>query len=208
MPFAQAVMVGLLLLLAFDVLDDVLDTLSFSKRGALLLCGAWALLGMVEVNIGNFSFNAGGFLVPLAAVMVMLYVCRPRVRNWSLFVVAFVATGCYVAAKLLPYYFGNYVSGVYLLAPICAVLSLALSKYRVSMAAGCLLGLQLGGLLSALEELIFTGYATVNAGMGDEGNAVLIALLLGVGLAYCTVKMRAIWWRRRRRQRQFGKGRV
>lgn len=207
MPFAQAVLICAMLLLAFDVLDDLLETLAIGKRGALLFCGAAAVFSMFEVSIGNFSFNAGLFLVPLITFLVMLYVCRPKVRRWTLFVLLFTGAGCYVVSKLLPYYFGNYVSSVYLLAPVCAVLSLLLSKYRTSMLAGCLLGVQAGGILLALEELIVSGYATVNAGMGGEGNAVLIALFLGVGLNYCAIKLGASL-RNYRLRRLSGKGRV
>ena len=176
----------LILLIMFGAGQKILDNMRLSDKEALIVLIAICIgLLIPPIWIGPyFCFSIGGFLIPFAIVVYLIFSCgwsRDLVR--IVFGTLIIGGLIYGLQWILPADPENVViDNMYIYGIVAGVIAYIMGRSRRNAFVSCLLGLVLADLVQWIYNLVAGTPSILGLGVGGAFSSYIVAIIISVAL--------------------------
>ena len=175
----------LILLVMFGAGQKILDNMRLNDKSALLILIA-ICIGLIipSICIGDyFCFSIGGFLIPMAVAIYLLFSCGKSDLIRCLFGTLIVAGLIYSLEWILPADPEEVViDNMYLYGVIAGVVSYLLGKSRRNAFISCLFGITIAQLVQWIVNMTINQKSILGLGVGGAFSTYIVAIIISVAL--------------------------
>ena len=175
-----------ILLIIFGVGQRILDDLRLSDKAALIILFA-ICIGIVipPIWIGEyFCFSIGGFLIPLALSIYLLFSCGKRDLLRALIGTVLVAAIIYLLEWILPADPETVViDNMYIYGVVAGVIAYLLGRSRRNAFVSCLFGITLAQLVQWIINWTQGVKTILGLGIGGAFSTYVVAIIISVAVS-------------------------
>lgn len=175
----------LILLIMFGAGQKILDNMRLNDKSALIILIA-ICVGLIipPIWIGEyFCFSIGGFLIPLAIAIYMLFSCGKSDLVRCLFATIIVAGLIYGLEWVLPADPEEMIiDNMYLYGVIAGVVSYLLGKSRRNAFISCLFGITIAQVVQWVINMTTNQKSILGLGVGGAFSTYIVAIIISVAL--------------------------